>query len=210
MTTKISTFTNEKVRALHEQLHWWVSSCAPKLCNRLGTLTLPAESNEAVCPTFHCEESLGRSQGSLSHAGGSCFLPSALQCHWGGPGVPTGLYAYCSPWMSWRAQSGFQRGCFRCGHCSSWTAATRKGEEGRGAWEVLWWQMQINKSLSGGRKGLCWDVQHNLWVGNLDCRVLWIVQIHMHKHDFAHVDKRRLKEGFPVTRTVTDLANCIC
>jgi len=42
---------------------------------------LPAESNELVCPTFHYEESLGRSQGSLSHAGGSCCLPVAHRCH---------------------------------------------------------------------------------------------------------------------------------
>lgn len=41
----------------------------------------PAVRNEAVCGTFHCEESLGRSQGSLLHAGGSCCLPVAHRCH---------------------------------------------------------------------------------------------------------------------------------
>lgn len=96
---------------------------------------LPVERNEVVCPTFHCEESLGRSQGSLSHAGGSCCFPAARRCHWVGPGALLGWCACCSPWRSWRAPSDFRRGCFRCGHYSSWRAATRRGEEGRGAWE---------------------------------------------------------------------------
>lgn len=55
--------------------------CFPPVILNFETIwehqALSDESNEIVCPTFHCEENLGRNQGSLLHAGGNCCLPVA-------------------------------------------------------------------------------------------------------------------------------------
>lgn len=145
---------NKEMYALHKELHCCIFSCAPKLWNHLGKhQALPAESNEVVCPTFHCEESLGRNRGSLSHAGGSCCLPVARRCRWGGPGALLGWRACCSPWRSWRAPSGFQRGCFQCGHYSSWRAATRKRE--RGSVRVGFGGKCVGAEVYQGKRGFC-------------------------------------------------------
>lgn len=133
LTVNHSTFTNEGRYALHEQ-HCWDSSYGASRETLWAHQAWPAVRNEAVCGTFHCEESLGRSQGSLLHAGGSCCLPVAHRCHWGGPVALLGWCACCSPPRNWQALSGFRRECFQCGHYSS---CREEGEGSRGSEGVL-------------------------------------------------------------------------
>lgn len=148
-TTKLSTFTNEENSGTAG-----FSPMLPSFETIWEHQDLPAESNEVVRPTFHCEENLGRSQVSLLHAGGSCCLPVARWCHWGGPGAPLGWCACCSPWRSWQVPNGFRRGCFQSGHYSSWRAATRKGEEEKGVWQGALGANTGEQKVSQGKKGL--------------------------------------------------------
>lgn len=77
--------------------------------------------------TFHYEESLGRSQGFLWHAWGSCYIHEGLPSHWDVLSGPQwGCCAYCFLRMTSRWQSGFPKWCFPCVHCSSY----------RGVWEA--------------------------------------------------------------------------